>query len=170
MKNQTLLKFIFIFTLAIFVTSAAYASEVTGSLSSVNSVDGQGSSGTISGTVIGGESPRSSSGGSGGSRRTSNEGTVLGTSTTNSESSNTLAYDYGSSKSSEGADTGTLAQGLVESSTDELPAEKVVTTFGEDNETKSSAWFWIILIVLLLIVVGMYMYNNGSENKRVRKA
>ncbi|MFA6520416.1 MAG: hypothetical protein WCT44_02285 [Candidatus Paceibacterota bacterium] len=183
MKHNILLKSFLVLTLIFTLSSHAYASEVTGTLSSSNTGNENSTSGSMSGTV---SSPPSESGGgdgsssSSGSRRST--GTVLGASTepTNATTTNYFSNDgtafVPSSRSlaiSPGTDEATDDSAMITNNEDVLGAETAeaasptqVAAAGVGlGNLSGMAWFWIILLILLLLAVIIYVYTRQGKSR-----
>jgi hypothetical protein len=166
--------------MAIFSTHA-YASEVTGNLSSssIQGIDGENNSGSEVGGTLGNgiilagnvSSGSSNSGSSGGRNASGNEGFVLGASTLQIEPRSNLSYD-GTSLTPM---IGMIALGTETRNEDMLAVENVEAassfpTSAIVEETSGTNWFFIILLLLILVTAGIYLYSRNDKKQKLIKS
>jgi hypothetical protein len=177
LKKIILISKVSLFVLTFSFVSAAYASEVTGSLSSAGVTSGGssvvtgtfgGGTSIVSGTVTGGNF---SGGGGGGNfiAATLPSGSVLGVATENAPVS-TGDINDGTALQVGGGDLATattitpLSAPVVSNNlnTNQLAA---VDTSG----ISLGAWYWWVIILLLLVVLGYYQYRRYENNQNKRR-
>lgn len=164
--------------LTIGLSSYAYASEVTGTLSSTSTGNENSTSvsGSISGTV---SSPSSGTGGGSFSNGSSN-GSVLGASTgpiispiistNNTFSPNNTAF-VPSSRGlaiSSGTDDGAVAidgNVLGAEANPDITSPQIAAATGGFTGFSGMTWFWIIILLLLLLAFIIYLYKREDKNK-----
>lgn len=174
MKYKTLLKPFLLLALIFAFSSVAYASEVTGNLSSGGNTTNSGSSvnGTIGGMVAG--NGNSSGGGGGGSRQVAFGGSVLGASTlvvANDISTDGMALSPPPRGIATTDDAPILAVGgsVLGATTPNISPDQITATTANFGYFSVNTWIWILLLLLFLVAFVLYIYNRPLDRNRVER-